>query len=175
MTAELQDARSLRFPDESFDLVTSVSVFEHISPEQGGDIRAAREMGRVLRTNGIALLTVPFSNEYFAEFRRGTVYERSPERKGERIFFQRFYDMDTLQRNIAKASGLFLESVTFIEERFFFRDPKIRVAQFINGNFFQTVVFGPLYPALAKIFLTSPKELSSCRKPYIACLVLRKV
>jgi SAM-dependent methyltransferase len=49
------DARSLDFPDESFDAVFSLSSIEHFG--RPGDIaRAAAEMGRVLRPGGHAFV-----------------------------------------------------------------------------------------------------------------------
>lgn len=49
------DARTLDFPDESFDVVFSLSSFEHFGGP--GDVAAAsREMGRVLRPGGHALV-----------------------------------------------------------------------------------------------------------------------
>jgi SAM-dependent methyltransferase len=49
------DARELNFPDESFDVVFSVSSIEHFGGP--GDIaRAAREIGRVLRPGGHAVI-----------------------------------------------------------------------------------------------------------------------
>ena len=173
LTASVADARTLPFDDESFDLVTSVSVFEHIAPENGGEAPAARELGRVLAPGGIALLTVPFSQTYFAEYRAGTVYERTST-DGQPIFYQRFYDMNLLKRNLVAASGLRLVSVDFIEERFFSRDPHTRLASYIVGTRRQELAFGLFYPLLARVFLSRPKELEKCKKPYIACLVLRK-
>lgn len=47
-------AESLPFPDESFDAVMSVCVFEHLSDDE----RAFREIHRVLRTGGLLVATV---------------------------------------------------------------------------------------------------------------------
>ena len=173
LTASVADARTLPFDDESFDLVTSVSVFEHIAPENAGEGPAARELGRVLAPGGIALLTVPFSPTYFAEYHAGTVYERAST-DGQPIFYQRFYDMDLLKRNLVAASGLRLVSVDFIEERFFSRDPRRRLFNYIGKTHGQRLAFGLFYPLLARIFLSRPKSLQHCTKPYIACLVLAK-
>lgn len=173
LTAEIKDARALDFPDASFDLVTSVSVFEHIAPEADGDIPAARELGRVLAPGGIAILTVPFSRTYFAEYREGQVYERAAG-ESERNFFQRFYDSERLQRTVIEPSGLEAVSLTFIEERLYSQDPHRRVAHRVNSTGRQKMVYGPWFFPLSRIFLSAPKPLDDCRKPYIACLVLRK-
>ncbi|MFH1897463.1 MAG: class I SAM-dependent methyltransferase [Candidatus Desantisbacteria bacterium] len=50
---------NLPFEKESFDLVYSISVLEHMSP--GEDEEAMREMSRVLKIGGRLLVTVDFS------------------------------------------------------------------------------------------------------------------
>jgi SAM-dependent methyltransferase len=54
------DARSLPFPDESFDVVFSYSVLQHFDDAAFG--RAAEEMSRVLITGGVAYIQV--ANRY---------------------------------------------------------------------------------------------------------------
>ncbi|WP_431214680.1 class I SAM-dependent methyltransferase [Puia sp. P3] len=51
------DATSLPFPDNSFDVLIANHVLEHI-PE---DAKAMKEMFRVLRNHGFAILQVPYS------------------------------------------------------------------------------------------------------------------
>lgn len=170
---ELADARQLAYDDNAFDLVTSISVFEHIAPEIDGELPAVREMARVLAPGGVAVLTVPFSRQYFADYVAGDVYERTGH-PGKPIFFQRFYDLPLLQRNLIDASGLELLDLRFIEERYFLTDPRKRMAHYINATPRQRFWFGPLYPLLSHIFLSPPKALDRCSKPYLACIVLRK-
>jgi SAM-dependent methyltransferase len=50
-----QDVQKLAFPDNSFDIVTSTEVFEHI-PD---DLAGFRELHRVLRPGGLFIFTVP--------------------------------------------------------------------------------------------------------------------
>jgi SAM-dependent methyltransferase len=173
LIADHADARALAYPDAAFDLITSVSVFEHIAPEADGDVPAARELGRVLAPGGIAVLTVPYARDYFAEHRAGSVYER--EAGGdERIFFQRFYDEPTLRRNIIDPSGLEVASLEFVEERHFSADPHTRMAHYVNHTGRQKLLFGLWFYPLSRVFLSPPRPLAACRKPYLACLVLRK-
>jgi SAM-dependent methyltransferase len=54
---QCQDVQHLTYDSESFDLCTSTEVFEHV-PD---DFRGFRELSRVLRPGGLALLTVPIT------------------------------------------------------------------------------------------------------------------
>jgi predicted SAM-dependent methyltransferase len=51
------DATSLQFEDQSFDIVLANHILEHI-PE---DMKAMKEIFRVLRNDGVAILQVPWS------------------------------------------------------------------------------------------------------------------
>jgi SAM-dependent methyltransferase len=173
VTTRIEDAREMRFPDNRFDLITSISVIEHIAPEIGGEVPAMKQIARVLAPGGVAIITVPFSRTYFADYVTASAYERQSI-DGRPIFFQRFYDLGMLSRNIVGASGLRLSSLGFIEERFFSKNPRKRVAHYVNGSPRQTFWFGPAFPLLSRVFLSSPKKLTECTKPYLACIVLTK-
>jgi len=54
---EVVDVTSLRYADESFDLILCNHVLEHV-PD---DLKAMVEMRRVLKPGGIALLSVPIA------------------------------------------------------------------------------------------------------------------
>jgi SAM-dependent methyltransferase len=167
-----QDARQLSYPSDYFDLITSISVFEHIAPEQNGDIPAINEMARVLKPGGFAIITVPFSLKYFVDYQTSDVYER--QSRGQRIFFQRFYDEHLLQRNFVQLAQLNLCDLSFIEERFCLDNPRKRITHLLNGSPARNLIFGPMFPLLSHVFLSPPRPLGKCRKPYIACMVLRK-
>ena len=51
----IEDALQLSFPANSFDLLTSVDVMEHVGKPQ----RMTEEIGRVLRPGGLAFITFP--------------------------------------------------------------------------------------------------------------------
>lgn len=60
---QMADERTA-WPDASFDLVLSVEVLEHVA-----DVSAAtREIGRVLKPGGIAIITTPCANRFSLEW-----------------------------------------------------------------------------------------------------------
>jgi len=100
---ERQDARALAYPDGCFDAVYSISVLEHIPGD--GDAQAMREIARILRPGGRVCLTVPFAARCEEEWVRHDVFERR-RRGNERVFFQRRYDDEALERRLVAPSGL---------------------------------------------------------------------
>lgn len=55
LVAGVDDVLALGFPDEHFDLVLSLDVIEHVPDPDG----LARELARVLKPGGLALVTTP--------------------------------------------------------------------------------------------------------------------
>jgi ubiquinone/menaquinone biosynthesis C-methylase UbiE len=172
ITTQVEDARRLSFPDASFDLITSISVFEHIAPEIDGDLPAIAELARVLAPGGTAILTVPCAKKYMADYVRGDVYERTAVNGP--TFFQRFYTRDMLHKRFAGLPDVSVESIQFVEERFWSDHPRQRVAHWVNCSLRQNRIFGPTFPLLSHLFLSPPRPWEFCGKPYIACIVLRK-
>ncbi len=91
----IQDARSLGYESNSFDVVYSMSVLEHVQGADG-DTRAAKELFRVLKPGGLLLLSVPYGNSYVEQIRRG--FKDAIEKRGDSVFyfFQRIYDRSSL-------------------------------------------------------------------------------
>jgi len=62
------DIRNTNYPDNYFDCITCISTLEHIGvsgrynsdEDSGGDLKAMREIKRILKPNGILLATVPY-------------------------------------------------------------------------------------------------------------------
>ena len=59
-----EDARKMSFADESFDVILS-NLCLHNIPDKEGRREACREIGRVLKTNGIAVLSDFKSNKLY--------------------------------------------------------------------------------------------------------------
>lgn len=111
--AELQDARNLKYDDNKFDVVFSVSVIEHIPHD--GDAEAMREIARVLKPGGIAIVEVPYALKAYDTFKDSKVYER--EFDGEPVFYQRHYDDQAVEHRLLRPSGLEVVEEIVLGER----------------------------------------------------------
>ena len=165
-----EDARHLSYPSGHFDRVFSISAIEHIPGE--GDSVAIQEIARVLAPGGTACLTVPWSDQgYLEEFKqRGDPDAYWAPGDGERVFFQRAYDRETLERRLLRPSGLSLVDLSFWGER------TIPVEHVILNRRVPQVVRMLAYPGhvvLARLFLRRLTETEPSRKK-VACFTLRK-
>lgn len=98
----VQDARALKYPQEAFDAVYSMSVIEHVAGETG-DSQSLQEMIRVLKPCGLLLVTVPSGQRYIEQDRVG--FEGAAHRTGtgDRYFYQRIYTPAAVETRIIKA------------------------------------------------------------------------
>jgi SAM-dependent methyltransferase len=88
-------------PDGRFDVVTSISVFEHIVE----DSRALSAVKRLIAPGGTLLLTLPCTAAGYDQYRDFDEYNLStPDEKG-RYFFQRFYDASSLRQRVFSVLG----------------------------------------------------------------------
>jgi SAM-dependent methyltransferase len=91
-------------PVGTFDLVTSISVLEHI-PEPH-DLAALDRMWTCLRPGGRLVLTVPCAREAFEEYVDLNEYGLLvPDEEGF-VFGQRFYDEPTLRERVFTRVGM---------------------------------------------------------------------
>ncbi|MCX6983437.1 MAG: class I SAM-dependent methyltransferase [Lentisphaerae bacterium] len=89
------------FETESFDMITSISVMEHI-PQ---DTPAIKRMWDLLRRGGRLLLSVPCAAEASEQYINRNEYGLlEPDEKGF-VFGQRFYDLPLLQERIFSVTG----------------------------------------------------------------------
>jgi len=89
------------FAPESFDVITSISVIEHI-PQ---DTQAIQKMWMMLRKGGRLLLSVPCAAETSEEYINQNEYGLLEPDKDGFVFWQRFYDSQLLQEQIFSITG----------------------------------------------------------------------
>lgn len=92
------DIRQTNIPDGFFDAIVAVSIIEHVGILDGdrrGDVRAIKEMTRILIKGGVMLLTIPYGKE-------GTVNS-----------FQRVYDEGAI-KNLLR--GLTIKKFELFEQ-----------------------------------------------------------
>ena len=96
----VMDAQRLEFPDNSFDIAVSFSVFDHI-PDPEVRRRAIREMTRVVKPGGHVVITVPNRHSYYR-----FMYERNVRRGLQLdVGYQYFYSRTELKHELLD-SGL---------------------------------------------------------------------
>jgi ubiquinone/menaquinone biosynthesis C-methylase UbiE len=98
-----QNAKQLSYQDCSFDVVSCLSVIEHI-PDLG-DALVIKEMMRVLKPTGKLVLTFPCAKNYFEEWRDSDVYGLGATRKQNKYFFQRVYDPAAIKERLVDVIG----------------------------------------------------------------------
>jgi SAM-dependent methyltransferase len=95
---KLEDATNLSFADNTFDLVYSISVIEHIYQNY---ILAVQEMIRVVKPGGLLYLTFPVAGQHAEEWLDYKIYPEQHIKAGK-AFFQYRFDKDDLDRLLAK-------------------------------------------------------------------------
>ena len=105
------DITDIRFPDESFDVIYASHVLEHVDDDR----RAIRELHRVLRTGGWAVLPVPIHGKETREDPSVT----DPEER-QRLFGQsdhvRKYGRDGEYERRLRGSGFDVTVEGFVRE-----------------------------------------------------------
>jgi SAM-dependent methyltransferase len=91
---QVADGRSLPFEDGAFDHAYSISVLEHIPGD--GDAGALRELGRVVRPGGRIVVTLPYDEKYWEDWREQALYVDHGGEDG-RHFFGRWYDAEHIE------------------------------------------------------------------------------
>ncbi len=101
------------FAAGSFDVITSVSVVEHI-PE---DRQAIQKMWDLLKPGGMLLLTVPCARETSDQYIDRNEYGVLESSAEGHVFWQRFYDVQLLEERIFSVTGKPHKSAIFGERQ----------------------------------------------------------
>jgi SAM-dependent methyltransferase len=91
----------VQYLPSSFDLVTSVSVVEHIVD----DTAAVAAIWHMLRPGGRLLMTVPCAHTATDEYTDIDEYRLICRGEDGFVFWQRYYDEDSLERRIWSVTG----------------------------------------------------------------------
>ncbi|MGE4233905.1 MAG: class I SAM-dependent methyltransferase [Bacteriovoracia bacterium] len=134
-----------------FDLVYSMSVIEHITPEVGGDNLALQAITKITRPGSYVLFSVPVDTIARSEYDDRPVYG-GQSNNAEQYFFQRVYDstsVDSLLNNVK--TDYALEQSILIKwpaDRFAFRKFWEIKNTTIRG------LAGPIFPYFSSSFST---------------------
>lgn len=87
---------------ESFDLITSMSVVEHIPDDKG----AIQKMWDLLKPGGVLLISAPCAANASEEYTNLNDYELIDTDESGFVFWQRYYDEALIQQRIYSITGL---------------------------------------------------------------------
>lgn len=93
----------ISFQNEYFDLITSISVIEHMPAD--GDIQTIQKLWSLLKPGGKLILTTPCCKEMYEEYLDVNEYELYKEDSNGFVFGQKVYDEKYLQKNIFSIIG----------------------------------------------------------------------
>lgn len=147
------DARKLPYSSEYFDKVLAISCLEHFRGD--GDTQCIKEMSRVLKPGGCIGITVPFSVKFYKEESNYYV-----------PYYEKRYDLATLNKRLILPSGLDLVKIAYAAEKRF----KFHRFFYTKGKGFQYAL-GNFMPLFSKIFYGNTIHAEEAD---IACIILRK-
>lgn len=118
----------LPLPDDSFDVITSMSVIEHIPGD--GDIIAIKEMWRLLKPGGKLLISVPGACMAFEEYIDYNEYGLLLPDEDSYVYGQRFYDKRLLEDRFWHMTGNPTSMVIYGEKNagYFMRNRQEKIA-----------------------------------------------
>lgn len=96
---EIADARNLEYPENSFDIVYSMSVLEHIEGETA-DTSGLNEIARVLKPGGLLVFSVPIGSRHQDQMRPLSGPDHVSDAGDRDSFFQRIYSVDSARKRL---------------------------------------------------------------------------
>lgn len=157
----------------TFDYIFSCSVFEHIHPENGGDVIASKNVPQLLKPTGAFVFSVPYYKERFNEYMEGDVYTIKGDPK-KKTFFQRFYDEGSLHNQIVTPTALRVTGKTYIGEKFYSENNIKKRMAFLVGIGKRAFILGRFFNKISDIFMEESQDYKKLKKPYLAIYSLVK-
>lgn len=111
--SDKEDATKLSYANDTFTSIISISVIEHIN--DNGDSKTMKELWRVLKPNGILILTFPVAKKFSEQFRDDDVYGLNNSQQNKKYFFQRIYDAETLKSRLLNQ----IDNFTILDKEIF--------------------------------------------------------
>ena len=103
------------YPENYFDKIFSISVLEHIPYD--GDTEALKQILRVLKPGGIAVITLPAFRNYIEEWISSkSFYWKSVTNANGAVFYQRKYDLQTIYSRLLVNGGK-IDEILFVAEK----------------------------------------------------------
>lgn len=102
---ETHDARKMNYPDNTFDVVYSISTVEHVLDGKGnndyGDRKVVNEAYRVLKKGGILILTTMISKNSNVLYKDNNIYGLNGKLKNKaKYFFAREYSKSDIYKRL---------------------------------------------------------------------------
>lgn len=97
---------------ESFDLITSMSVIEHIPDDKG----AIQKMWDLLKPGGVLMISIPCAAKALEEYTNLNDYQLIDTDEKGFVFWQRYYDEELIQEKIFSITGLPRRSQIYAEK-----------------------------------------------------------
>jgi len=98
---------------ESFDLITSMSVIEHIPDDKG----AIQKMWDLLKPGGVLIISIPCAAKASEEYTNLNDYQLIDTDEKGFVFWQRYYDEELIQEKIFNITGLPRRSQIYAEKK----------------------------------------------------------
>lgn len=86
----------------SFDLITSMSVIEHIPDDKG----AIQKMWDLLKPGGVLMISIPCAAKASEEYTNLNDYELIDTDENGFVFWQRYYDEELIRQRIYSITGM---------------------------------------------------------------------
>jgi ubiquinone/menaquinone biosynthesis C-methylase UbiE len=136
-SAKEVDALNLPYENNFFDKIVCISVIEHIKDE--GDSAALKEMWRVLKPEGLLIITFPIKKKFEVEYKNKDEYQQNVEKKLDKYFFQRIYDKKKIKERLLSSIDNFeiiSKEIFGVVDKNFYNEYKRR---WIKYSYWETV------------------------------------